>query len=514
MSRRDTYHRQKKDHNVALSTNTLFGGYLIVCALFFPIGQESVYITNYMVDAFAGIIIIGLCVYYSLRSGFDIFDPIYLITIIYGFLYFFTPMYDITTGHLTWFGYDLFQYGVKAAWIALGGYISFFVCYTSRIRVSYDKRIKFVRSERGRRHSELKHSAQEMRIRLILTMYAVCFAANLYYLLHSGYTSLLYIMTLGLMGSGGGTEEQLSSIGYLAMLSYCLPTIVLLYWKYSNNLGKSVLLFVPMLIMQITRGFRFFVVQIAITFAAYMYISKGKRPRIVNLIGMLMLLMIPVIIMTMFRNDIRGGHGLDLGQISFGALNEAFEDAIWDNFRIYNNYYGLVNKVPSEFGYVYGRQIILGTLIMMIPRVIWAGKLPSAAGVDLYQIIGKNLYKTGQALPGLGEYYYSCGPFGVVLFMAIYAFFMRSVWRRLMRNAKSELDIIAFSVLLGANLQLLIRGYTPSNFWYVVFSVAPIYAVKLLNTYLIDLQLAGERKEAAELATWERKIESFRENGG
>jgi hypothetical protein len=266
-----------------------------------------------------------------------------------------------------------------------------------------------------------------------------------------------------------------------------------------------------MLIMQITRGFRFFIVQIAITFAAYIYMSRGRRPRVVSIIQMLLLLMVPVIIMTMFRNDIRGGHGLNLGQISFAALGEAFEDAVWDNFRIYNNYYGVVGKVPGEYGYVYGRQIIIGTLIMMIPRAIWPNKLPSAAGAELYQVIGQNMYKTGQALPGLGEFYFSCGPIGVVLLMSLYGFFLRYVWRRLVKNTRGELDLIAFSILLGANLQVLIRGYTPSNFWYVVFSLIPVYVVKIVNTYLYDSKEAEERKLTAEWAVWERKLIKERE---
>ena len=45
-------------------------------------------------------------------------------------------------------------------------------------------------------------------------------------------------------------------------------------------------------------------------------------------------------------------------------------------------------------------------------------------------------------------------------------------------NANDGLDLIMFSVLLGDNLQLLIRGYTPSNFWYVVFTVLPLYLIR------------------------------------
>lgn len=511
MDRREAYYRQKKDSKTTLLTYALSGSLLISCMVLIPLGQEEVYIENYAVDALGILIITGLCVYYSMRVGFDVFDPLYLVTGIYGFLYFITPMYDIVSGHNTWFGYSLFPYGVKATWIALAGYLGLYFCYTSKVRIKYDRRLRLRFRDRDGRYKERDKITENTRIMVILGMYVVCFLANLYYLINSGYTSLLYIMTLGLLGGGGRTEEQLGSIGYLAMLSYCLPTIVLLYWKYSKSLLKTTILFIPMLMMQITRGFRFFIVQIAITFAAYFYISNGKRPRIVNMIGILLLLMIPVIIMTMFRNDIRGGHGLDLGQLSFAALSEAVEDAIWDNFRIYNNYYGVVGKVPSEYGYVYARQIIIGTLIMMIPRAIWPNKLSSAAGAELYQVIGQNLYKTGQALPGLGEFYYSCGPVGVVLFMSIYGLFLRYVWRRLVKNTRGELDLIAFSVLLGANLQVLIRGYTPSNFWYVVFCLIPIYVVKIVNTYLYDTKEAEERKLTAEWAVWERKLIKERE---
>ena len=123
---------------------------------------------------------------------------------------------------------------------------------------------------------------------------------------------------------------------------------------------------------------------------------------------------------------------------------------------------------------------------MMIPRIIWPNKISPGAGADISQIIGINLFGTGQAYPGLGEYYYAFGVAGVIIFMALYGLIVRCIRNRYLYGARNGYDIIVFSVLLGANLQILIRGYTPSNFWYVVFSLLPVMIIKAVNKSILE----------------------------
>ena len=449
---------------------------LVVAFALFPIHSENVYKWNYIVDVICTLIVVILYSVHIVRFGFDIFDPICIITVIYSFLYFITPIYDIVTGNHAWFGYHLFPYGIKASIIALIGYVSFYLFYTIGLP-SYQPSLH---REQRHNYSIRTPASDKVVVIAILVFYCFAFAANLFYLLHSGYGKILYILTMGLLGSGDSGVEQQESIGYIAMFSYCLPTLVLLYWEYGKSKWLTFLMFGLMLMMQVTRGFRFLVVQIAISFASYYYLTRRKRPKLIQLVLLLLLLMVPVLLMTMFRDAVRSGAGISLSDICGASIQKAIEDAILDNFRIYNNFYGIVHTVPQRYGYVYGRQILIGTIVMVIPRVIWPGKISSKAGVDLDRIIGARLAHTGQAYPGLGEYYYAFGILGVIFFMAVYGFWMRRVKERYM-GSTNHLELVTFSVLVASNLQLLIRGYTPSNFWYLVFSLLPVLMAKFLE---------------------------------
>ena len=107
--------------------------------------------------------------------------------------------------------------------------------------------------------------------------------------------------------------------------------------------------------------------------------------------------------MTTFRVAIRSGVGIDTSIINGDMIKDSFDSAFWDNLRIYKNVYGMVPVIPSQYDYVWGRQIVIGTIVMMIPRALWPGKISSYGGEGLTTLIGPNI-ASGQAYPALGEY--------------------------------------------------------------------------------------------------------------
>lgn len=444
---------------------------ILVCVLvaICPTDIKGVYLENYIVDSICLVVSIILLLRLYIQKKMDLFEPLLIISLVYIAMYFVTPIYDIIIGETDWYGYNVFKYGVKATLIEFIGYCVFYILYT----------VKFVYRKSDNYKSTKKTSTvtktYEKSIGLIVAMYIFCFAANVYYMTQH-YGSLIYILTLGLISDGSVSETTNASIGFISMFSYCLPTVTLLYWEYGKNKLLKIVMFVPMLMLQVARGFRFFVIQIAITFFSYWYIKKGERPQWYKILVAIAVMMIPILVMTLFRDSIRAGAGMDMELTKSTTLFDEIDAAVWDNFRIYKNVYGMVNAIPSKYGFVYGRQIIVGTMVMLIPRIIWPGKLSSYGGEGLKTIIGKNI-ADGQAYPNIGEYYYAAGILGVIFFMGVYGLWMKSVKNRYM-NSKDGLDIIKFSVLLGVNLQLLIRGYTPSNFWYIVFAILPIWIVK------------------------------------
>lgn len=435
--------------------------------------QDKIYMWNYFVDSICLIISCFLLLKLYITNGLDIFEPITIIGILYIVMYFFAPIYDLIIGEYTWFGYDVFKFGIKATLIAFLGFLIFYFFYTHKLKFKNRENIKT-------NVNNYITTNREILLIAILVMYIFSLGANIFYLVKYSGSSVLYLLTLGVMGSGSANQISSGSIGFISMFSYCLPTITLLYWEYGKSKTLKIILFVPMFMLQVSRGFRFFIIQIVITFFAYYFLKKNKRPKVLSIIGILIIVLIPIIIMTLFRNSIRSGMGMNITNINMELIKKALDAAIWENFRVYRNYYAMVDKIPSTYPYVYGRQMIIGTLIMLIPRAIWPGKISTQAGVGLEYIVGFRLKGTGQAYPNIGEYYYALGILGVVICMAIYG-----IWARKLKNrylfSKDGVDIILYAVLLGSNLQLIIRGYTPSNFWYLVFSVIPVLIIKKLR---------------------------------
>ena len=477
--------RMNKANNDIVVAAILFNLILVCFVLLLPRDVDTIYIQNYLVNSGSLLLITVLYMHYILVKGFNIFDPIHIITVICTGLYFIAPIHDILVGNDTWFGYHVLQYGIKAGVFALIGYIAFYLFYDEFIHINNFKYEVSGNTASSGFCNKLDKNTESKIVLFIFFLYVFAFAANVYYLIHSGYANLLYILTAGILGRGRQVAEKVNSIGFIAMFSYMLPTTVLLYWEYGKRKWLTVLLFIPVLMMQITRGFRFLVIQIAITFTAYYFIKANKRLKLYQIILLVCILMIPVLLMTLFRNDIRSGSGMTIAPITYDTFSKALDDAIWDNLRIYNNYYAIVYSVPSRFPYVFLRQILIGTLVMVIPRILWPGKIDTGAGEDLSVIIGQRLAGTGQAYPGLGEFYYAFGVLGIIFFMALYGLWMRYVRKRFLENPKRRTDTIIFAVLLGVNLQILIRGYTPSNFWYVVFSIIPACFVNYLEDTLI-----------------------------
>ena len=467
---------QKRINNrviVGMGIVALAIGLLIILI---PVEIPNVYAKNYFVSSccLIGSILLLLSLY--IKGSLDILEPISFISLIYILIYFVTPIYDVIIGQYYWFGYDLFPYGVKPTLIAFAGFVSFFILYTTRFSNRSELNLQ------PKTLGERRHVVTNKVIPVSLLMYVICFLANTFYLVLRSGNRLLYLLTLGLAGEARVVDQIESPIGFVVMFSFCLPAITLLYIEYGHSRILKVTFFFLMLMLQIARGFRYFVIQIVVTFFAFFCLKSKRRPKIRTMILVLFLLLIPVILMTMYRNSIRMGLGMDLSVINLESIKDALNAAFWDNLRIYRNFYGMVRKVPSVYPYVYGRQMIIGTIIMMIPRLFWPGKPPSAAGVDLTFLVGARLKDTGQAYPNIGEYYYAMGIPGVIICMAVYGTWAKKTKRKLLANNNSPLDIIEYSILLGTNLQLIIRGYLPSNFWYIFFSLLPIIIVKLFCT--------------------------------
>ncbi len=450
----------------------------ISLVVLYPSESEGRYRETYFWCSVGTMISVFLLGKYMINPGARFYDPIVIVTILYAAMYFVTPIYDVLLEEYEWFSYDLFEYGGKSSAIALAGYLTMYFAYRTRV---VSKKTQYIISDYVMNSDNYTENNRGLII-FIVSMYAVCFLANAWYMVNYYGASLVYLLTLGMVGEASRAVNE-GAIGFVSMLSYCLPTVTLMYCEYGRSRGLKIIFFVLMFILQVSRGFRFLIIQIIITFVAYYCIRSEKRIKVKQLLLYGMVLLFFLVLMTLFRDSIRGGHGIDIASFNIKMITDALDAAIWENLRIYKNYYGMVGVIPAQFDYVYGRQLIIGTIVMLVPRALWPGKISSYGGYGLTTLIGPRI-ASGQAYPNLGEYYYAWGIFGVVLCMFMYGKWLKWTKERFMAKASGCLNNMLFAVMLGCNIQLIIRGYFPSSFWYLVFSLLPVVFAKLFFPHL------------------------------
>lgn len=446
----------------------------------FPFDQEPIYQETYFLCAvFCLIALISIVLLKDRGCGYC--NPITVIAVIYIFLYGICPMYDIKMGEYIWFGYDFFPNGPKATLVAILSYLCICLGYAAIAPMFKPRKVR-----------EPKEVESKVIVAVIGVIYSLSFLANAYYMVAASGNSLLYALSLGFLGEGSGTKSDVS-LGFIGMFSYSLPAVTLAYVEFGKTKWLKVIAVYLMLALQVSRGFRFIIIQIAVMFLAYYWLRNRKLPSVRVIFGSCAVLMPLLLFMTMFRNSVRAGAGADLSQVSLDSLGDSFDDMFWDNLRIYKNFYGMVGVIPDQVPFVYFSQMVVAPLIMVIPRIIWPGK-PEHFGLAMDAILGANFAGTGQAYPNIGEYWYSIGYFGVVLFSLLYGFWMRRTVYRYSESS-GKISKMMLAVLIAVNLQLVIRGYTPSNLWLVVFSILPLVLMRPLYRLLNVRPLDGMGKD-------------------
>lgn len=445
---------------------------LPVTVILFEPELESVYAWNYVTDTLCGALCLFL--YFDLVNAgcADLFSSSTFLTALYVTMYFVTPIYDLIRGEILWFGKDLFGYGVKGSLYALAGYFVFYFFTRYDFRFRTKKRSLF--REEGVRTEETQPT--EFAVFYILAGYCLCLVAYVYYLIASGGNGLLYILSLGLMGSSG--FQTTGDIGAVSMLAFSLISFTLLYFEYGKNRFLKVLTFLIMFELQTVRGFRYLIFQIIITFGAYYYIKRDKRPKLSSVILVCGVTLVPILIMTIFRDTIRAGAGMNILSVNKKVITEALDAAFWNNLRIYKNFYALLSVIPEKTPFLFGAQTVKYTLIMLIPRAVWGAK-PGNPGTLAQEIsLGTVAVKSGSAYPALGEFFYDFGLAGIIFWMGVYAVFLKRIENKYRFCRRTAPDLMIHCTVLGSVLQFSIRGYMPSNVWMLVFCLLPFLIMK------------------------------------
>ena len=135
-----------------------------------------------------------------------------------------------------------------------------------------------------------------------------------------------------------------------------------------------------------------------------------------------------------------------------------------------------METIPKNKNYLYGQQIFLFTATMFVPRIVWSNKPITSPGLLIIgDAISDYAVKAGTAYPIIGEFYLEFGVIGVIVFMYLYGKLNNYFSSIYIYSNNNIVKILEYTILLLANFQIIIRGYTPSNFYMVIFFILPIF---------------------------------------
>lgn len=419
---------------------------------------------NYLVVNFCIYFILWCYIFYKKRV--DILEPIVLITVIHVLLFIITPIISLYSNDILWFDQNLWGGCIKGTFFSTIGYM-FFLC-------GYLKG----KSKKNIKHIKNKVENPNVICKLAILIWLFCFFCNLVYLSSEG-KNILYILTLGSNGVVDTEKMNTSVFSFLAVVSYGMISAYLYIYQFSNSKAFKIILFYLMISSFMIRGFRFIIVAVIVAPLYFDYLKKNKRPGIMSVVFLFIILAVLVGVVEGTRNGLRSGQGMGnslTALISFDYI----KDVLIENFSIYKTYYGIIQNIPLNMNYTYGQLMFIYTLVMFIPRGIWPSKpYPISQEVNAVAV-SKYASKAGTAYPYLGEYYHEFGVFGICIFSFLFGR-LCAMLKRYMYSQNIH-HLILYSSVCPLLFQVLIRGYTPSNFYMIIFTILPIL---ILNKYSI-----------------------------
>ena len=422
--------------------------YILLCTSYFIIGGIFFYIIN--------------------RFNINIFEPFILISVLYIFIFTITPIVFIIQGKTDAHGAYVMDGCIKATCIYIISYIAFVVGYTThknKVKKNYKENNIFNENIRRKKI-----------IMISLIIWIISYLFSLIFLFSTG-RSLLYILTVG----GNGTIEadaNGSLLGFISNFSYSLimPCVLILF--LAKNKILKIIIFYLTITVYLVRAFRYIVIIMLVSIAITYFKRKEKTPSFITVLVGIILLIIFIGGLGFMRDNLRTGNSTDWS--SFGVDNIMY--ALESNFDIYKTFYGIVSHYPSDYSYTFGKAMFIETIAMFIPRVFWPNK-PLAINASIALAVRRSvsefaIVNAAMATPNIGEYYVDFGIIGCIIFMFLFGKLSKWTTRFYYYSNNRIENIVLYSIMMPTFMQLVIRGYTPTNFYLVIFLLWPFIIIK------------------------------------
>lgn len=268
---------------------------------------------------------------------------------------------------------------------------------------------------------------------------------------------------------GGGFASY-----FLLSLNFLIPGLCLLFtsWVQTRQHGLSLVLWSAAATgIFVTLGFRFRLVLVAVPFLIIWYMVRRRRPRmlVVSLLSVLLIFSAGYIGLT--RNY---GTGLDLAAVEGLSGEEIFATG-FDEAHVFLTTSAMIAATPERNPYV-GLQPVLSVLQFPIPRSLFPAK--DTFGYlqqSITNLFGNPILGVGAALLCFGEWFLMAGWLSLVFVSLAFGWGLRCLWNWLLARQHEPLAVTCYALAASYLYLVVSRGYMAQVVSGGVFTVLPLF---------------------------------------
>jgi len=396
----------------------------------------------------------------GLRGKIDVLEPIILVNAGYWLYFAYAPIVDLLSGNDTFFDVRFVPMLPLGLLCAALGLLSMTIGYYCSAGPSLATALP---TPSVRERSAVTYASA------LLLATVVLFGAYL----RSSPLSWAELLSLGQMGSSDAMWSEGHAVSaltnYLKSTIECFVPAFMVLLGYSTSRRKLLIpLFIAILLIYTTLGFRYRVLVLAMAPAVYWYLRTQRRPTAPHIASAAVVGFLIVGGIGALRSAFRSGQNVestDLGR-SFVQFNSSL--AIYQPFLI------TLTAFPSRHDFLWGTSFLY-VAYQPIPRALWPNKPPSPQQEIVRAAFGsEDPVKSGVAFPNIAEFYVNFGLPGVVALMFVFGAFMRTVYEYMRLNHDNTWALIIYAIALPFFVQLISRGYFVQTFTESVFLLGPL----------------------------------------
>jgi oligosaccharide repeat unit polymerase len=267
-----------------------------------------------------------------------------------------------------------------------------------------------------------------------------------------------------------GSENAFQN--YLYSTVDWLTVAFMLLYAFSRR-GRLWLLpiFVCLLLIYTTIGFRYRVVILVMAPALYWYLGRRRRPGVAAMAAAALcgIAMIGVIGNT--RRAFRTGTQVDAEKLSVASAGESFTRSL----NIYQPYLAMTDAFPNRHRFLWGSSFVY-LLVQPIPRQLWHDKPEAPVRMINRTILNDVAAKSGVAYPNVGEFYVNFGVLGIAVGMWLFGISLRVLYEYLRKHEENDWGRVVYALALPFLVQVISRGYFVQIVQEACFLFGPLYA--------------------------------------